>query len=133
MSPIQFPGNAEWGAVSQVEARRLASDENIRPFALRVFFAALGESNRIGHACFATGGLAKLLFRADRETGEVIEPSAQGVNRAIRSAKQMGLIKAESCARCLILPRHLWIKEGKGNAACSLHGEGIEGAEWAGP
>jgi hypothetical protein len=129
---IQFPGDAPYGGVNQERAKDLAADDRLSPLALRVFFAAVGWSNRIGHACFERRGLAEVLCYVDKTTGEIVRPRPQGVNKAISKAKSMGLIEPQSDARCLVLSDQLWRKRGKGNASCSYHGVGVAGDHWIG-
>ncbi len=129
---ITFPNNAQWGAVNQEWAKEVARDPDVAPLALRVFFAANGWSNRIGHACFEPGGLREILTIVDRRTGALRQPKRQGVNRAIRHAKAMGLIDESSSARCLVLSGNAWQKRGKGNAVCSIHDVGLAGGHWSG-
>ncbi|WP_459983466.1 hypothetical protein [Nocardioides sp. AN3] len=62
------------------------------------------------------------------QTGELSVPSAQAVNKAVVAAKDMGIIHADSGARCLLLPHYLWQKNGKGSASCGYHGQGKAGA-----
>jgi hypothetical protein len=131
-SSIRFPDDAPYGAVNQEAARALASSEEVRPLAWRVQWAAVGWSNRVGHACFAAGALAEILCSVDKETGEVKKPTPQGVYKAIRAAVAAGVISEESRARCLVLPRALWQKGGKGNSSCSEHDVGVVGATWTG-
>lgn len=114
---ISFGPNAPWVATSQLDCRRMAKDKNAdRPLWLRVYFAAVGWTNRIGHAPFAERELAKVLGVADTKY------EAQSVQKAIRAAKRHGLIHADSGARCLVLPRAHCQKEGLGSGSCQFHG-----------
>ena len=112
----------EWGSVDQHAARRLARDPDVKPLAMRVMFAAVGWSNLIGHAEFASGGLALVLQNADPKTGEISIPSRNQVNAAIRRAEQMGLVGDESSRFCLLAPTWWEKSGGTGGKTCNHHG-----------
>jgi hypothetical protein len=111
---ISFGPNVPWGAVSQFDCRRRAKMQG-SPLWFRVYFAAIGWANRIGHAEFAEGQLADIL---DREGSPY---PGQDVQKAITAAKRHGLIQPESGARCLVLPGHHFQKDGKGTGSCKVH------------
>lgn len=114
---INFSGGDSWGAVSQTDCQRKARDPDL-PLFLRVYFAALWKANRIGHAEFAEGALATVL--ADK-AGKPL--SRQSASNAVGRAKALGLVHEGSGARCLVLPRWHFQKDGKGTAHCVTHGE----------
>lgn len=113
---IGFGPGAPWSAVSQLDCRRRAKDSNSGPSWVRVYFAAVGWTNRVGHAEFAQGELARVLGVSGRPH------AAQDVQKAIRAAKRYGLILPESGARCLVLARTHCQKEGLGGGSCRVHG-----------
>lgn len=113
---IDFGHGRSWGAVSQVEYRRLARDSR-HLHVYRVHFAALGWANLIGHAEFGQDELRGLL--AD-EAGRLPAPSR--VSQAVKGAKDLGLIAGESRARCLVLPHVLFQRGGVGSHGCRTHG-----------
>ncbi|MCZ2811258.1 hypothetical protein O2W15_07380 [Modestobacter sp. VKM Ac-2979] len=111
---IRFAG--AWGGLSQVEQRRMAKDD-AHPLPYRVYFAALGRANRVGHAEFSEGELRHLLRRADGT------PRSEGViSNAIAEAKRKGLIHRDSGARCLVLSSQHFQKAGSGSSTCDVHG-----------
>ncbi|MFC8275197.1 hypothetical protein ACFUJR_22165 [Streptomyces sp. NPDC057271] len=105
----------EWAAISRPEYRRMARDTRF-DLAFRVHFAALGKANQLGHAELASGELAAILTRKDGQP----QPK-QGVSRAIKSAKDLGLVSPSSDARCLVLPGHLY-DTARGSLSCKVHG-----------
>lgn len=113
---ISFGPGAPWGAISQKDCRAKARDPLIKPLAVRVYFAALGWGNQVGHAEFAEGALASILAVANGQT-----LTRQAVQKGIASAKGMALIAPESGARCLVLPRHHFQKSGLGSGSCRVH------------
>lgn len=113
---IGFAPGAPWGAISQLDCRAKSRNPLIKPLALRVYFAALGWGNQVGHAEFAEGALASILAG---ESGQVL--TRQAVNKGVAAAKCMGLIGPESGARCLVLPSHHFQKSGLGSASCRVH------------
>jgi hypothetical protein len=87
------------------------------PLQYRVYFAALGWANRIGHAEFGEGALSRIL------SGEDNKPlAAQSVSNAIARAKKKGLVTDESGTRCLVLGSWRFQKAGLGSASCRTHG-----------
>lgn len=113
---IGFGPGAPWGAISQLDCRAKARNPLIKPLALRVYFAALGWGNQVGHAEFAEGALASLLAG---ENGQAL--TRQAVQKGMTAAKAMALIAPESGARCLVLPGHHFQKNGLGSASCRVH------------
>lgn len=113
---IGFGPGAPWGAISQLDCRAKARDHRIRPLAFRVYFAALGWGNKVGHAEFAEGALASILGPQD---GPPL--TKQAVQKGITAAKSMALIAPESGARCLVLPGQHFQKNGLGSASCRVH------------
>ncbi len=91
--------------------------DDAHPLTYRVYFAAMGRANRIGHAEFAEGELRHLLRRPDGTLR-----SESSISNAIREAKGKRLIHPDSGARCLVLPSHHFQKAGKGSAVCDAHG-----------
>ena len=110
-----------YGAVDQLAARRLARDPDTGPLLLRVMFAAIGWSNLIGHAEFASGGLAMVLQSSDPQTGEMSMPNRGQVNTAIRRAEASGLV-ADGSSRFCLVTADWWEKAGgKGGRSCGHH------------
>jgi hypothetical protein len=108
---IVFGAGVPWAAVSQLDARAKARNKGTGVLAVRVYFAAVGWGNQIGHAEFASGDLA-----------EILGTGAQGVTKAIRAAKDAGLVDDLSSARCLVLSGWHFQKSGHGTGACAHHG-----------
>lgn len=119
MSGINFE---QWGAVDQLEARRMARDPDLKPMAYRVMFAAIGWANLIGHAEFAGGGLAVVLQKSNPRTGEMSIPGQQHVSNVIREARARGLVGDGSNVRCLVVPDWFEKAGGTGGRTCSEHG-----------
>lgn len=118
---INFAAGSDWAAVAQVEMRRWATDDRVTPLAVRVLLAALSRVGRDGHAQFASGELAEMLGKLNIKTGEVSRRDGSTVSDAIKTAKHLGFIEPESCARCLVLSRHV-VQKGKGSTKpCSWH------------
>lgn len=113
---IGFGPGAPWGAISQLDCRAKARNPHVKPLALRVYFAALGWSNQLGHAEFAEGALASILAG---ENGQVL--TRQAVQKGMAAARAMSLIAPESGARCLVLPGYHFQKSGMGSASCRVH------------
>ena len=89
----------------------------------RVHFAALGWANRLGHAEFSEGDLARLLAKGGQPL------SRQSVGDAVARARVLGLVAPASGVRCLVLGAHQFQKEGQGTRSCRWHGEeGIRAA-----
>jgi hypothetical protein len=105
-----------WGGISQTEQRRMAKDD-VHPLPYRIYFAALGRANRIGHAEFSEGELRHILCRSDGTPR-----SESSVSNALRDAKARGLVHRDSGARCLVLPSHHFQKAGLGSGSCDVHG-----------
>ncbi|MFD4173855.1 hypothetical protein [Streptomyces anulatus] len=105
----------DWAAISRPEFRRMAKAPGT-PLHLRVFFAALGSANQLGHAELAPCELADILRRADGTA----QPK-QAVSRAVREAKTHGLLHPSSNARCLVLSPHMY-DVGQGSLSCRTHG-----------
>ncbi|MET7837740.1 hypothetical protein ABZT45_03815 [Streptomyces sp. NPDC005356] len=82
----------------------------------RIHFAALGWANQVGHSDFKGERLAEILV----DKNGVI-PDAPNVSRAIRKAKEIGLIGQESKAACLVLPSYMFQKAHVGSRTCSVH------------
>lgn len=109
-----------WGALSQAEALRLARDPDTAPLHVRVFFAAVGTANTIGHATFEAGQLADLLPRRDGT-----QPHRTHLANAIRRAVHTGLLLPGSGVRCLLPAAELWDRAGgRGTRTCTWHGIG---------
>lgn len=107
-----------WGAVGQAEALRLARDADTGPLHVRLFLAAIGRANTIGHAEFAPGELACLLPRGDGRT-----PHRTHLANAVRRAVSSGLLLAGSGSRCLLPSPGLWDRAGgHGSRSCAWHG-----------
>ncbi|MGW6922510.1 hypothetical protein ACWGA9_14745 [Streptomyces sp. NPDC054950] len=113
---IGFGPGAAYGAISQEDCRAKARNPLIKPLALRVYFAAVGWGNRLGHAEFAENSLASILAG---ENGQAL--TKQAVQKGIAAAKAMDLIGPDSGARCLVLPSHHFQKAGLGSASCRVH------------
>jgi hypothetical protein len=113
--PIGFGPGVPWGAVSQAEHRRMAKDQR-HPLAYRVYFAALGFANRLGHAEFGERQLAAILAKGGRPL------SRQSVRDAVDRAKGVGLVHPDSGSRCLVLGAWQFQKDGQGSRSCAWHG-----------
>jgi hypothetical protein len=87
------------------------------PLHYRVYFAALGWANRLGHAQFGEGALGRILSNED---GEPLP--APSVSNAIDRAKKKGLVTPDSGTRCLVLGAWRFQKAGLGSANCLTHG-----------
>ncbi|WP_196255751.1 hypothetical protein [Micromonospora sp. WMMC415] len=112
---INFGGRSHWVAVSALDCQAKAKSERY-PMWLRVHYAALGWTNRVGHAGFSEGKLAEILGYAGHPNGK------QHTNKAIRKAIELDLIHRDSGARCLVLPSHQAQQSGHGSADCKVHG-----------
>jgi hypothetical protein len=112
---IGFGLGLPWGAVSQFEHRRMAKDER-HLLTYRVYFAALGYANRLGHAEFGQAQLATVLAKKGRPL------SRQGVQDAVDRAKSLGLVLPDSGSRCLVLGTWQFQKGGQGTRSCAWHG-----------
>jgi hypothetical protein len=85
---------------------------------LRVAAMAYGCHRRNGHANFKKGELMRLLG-ISRSTN---------LSRAIREAKQYGMIAGESNSRCLVVPPHAVIGgKGDANERCPHHEQDLIG------
>ncbi|MPV50278.1 hypothetical protein GCG21_09735 [Pseudactinotalea sp. HY160] len=72
---------------------------------LRVEFAMRSRvGGEHGHAPFAPGELAEILYRVDPDTGEITPATAEAVRKAIARARMRGAVHHDSTARCLIAP-----------------------------
>lgn len=111
---INFNGHP-WGAVNQAVDRLRAKDPR-HPLVYRIGFAAIGWANNIGHSKLDGLTLAQIL--ADKGN----EPSRQNINKAIRKAKELGLIDPESNARCLVVSPRVFQRGGRGSYSCDEHG-----------
>ncbi|MFF0659265.1 hypothetical protein [Micromonospora tulbaghiae] len=112
---INFNGEP-WGGINQAAQRRRAKDPR-HMLIYRIEFAAIGWANNIGHSKFDGLTLAQIL--ADKRGNE---PSRQTINKAIRNAKELGLVEPESNARCLVAPRRVFQRGGRGSYTCQEHG-----------
>ncbi|WP_067496986.1 hypothetical protein [Actinoplanes sp. TFC3] len=112
-SRITFANNGPWGAYSQREMARWATDEKNGPLWIRVLFAALGRHNSTGHAPFGVGELARILGRT--------EERLDSVSGALRTAKKRGFIHPASNARCIVLPHHTFQKASRDRPPCRVH------------
>ncbi|MFI7661785.1 hypothetical protein ACIBTW_23165 [Micromonospora parva] len=112
---INFNGDP-WGGMNQVAERRRAKDPR-HPLVYRIGFAAIGWANNVGHSRFDGLTLAQIL--ADG-TGD--EPARQTIAKAIRKAKELGLIDPDSTARCLVVSRRVFQRGGRGSYTCDEHG-----------
>lgn len=113
---INFGHNSPWGAISQTAFRDLARDTG-QTLHYRVWMAALGWANQVGHTDFKGERLAEILVGK----GGVI-PSKQSITNAIARAKKSGLIHDSSNALCLVLPSSMFQKQGVGTRHCDVHG-----------
>lgn len=113
---IHFGHNITWGAVSQTEMHRLATDVR-HGLAYRVHYMALARANAIGHAEFGAGELRELLLnRAGEPTRDTT------VSAALRKARKLGLIQPESTVRCLVLSHHQFRRNDRASRSCRTHG-----------
>jgi hypothetical protein len=101
-SRITFANDGPWGAYSQREMARWATEATSGPLWIRVLFAALGRHNSTGHAPFGVGELARILGRT--------EARLDSVSGALREAKIRGFILPASNARCIVLPHYAFQK-----------------------
>jgi hypothetical protein len=118
---IRFGHGVPWGAVSQLEYRRMAKDQR-HPLMYRVHFAALGWANQIGHAEFAEGSLNSVLAK----DGKPI--SRQSLHAAITRAKGLGLVHDDSGNRCIVLANWQFQKARHGSKTCRVHAIGTASA-----
>ncbi|TYB94064.1 hypothetical protein FXF53_27425 [Micromonospora sp. WP24] len=116
---MRFAG--PWGAVHQTELRRIARSPDAGPGHMRLFMLALAEANQIGHAEFAPNVLREFLGTVNKASGRVKLSAASTVSDAIDKAKRLGMFHEDSCARCLVLPRELFQKAGRGTGSCTYH------------
>ncbi len=116
---------APYGALSQTEIGRLVVGSSL-PLHGRIFHLALAHVNRAGHAEYAPGELQKRLATLNTRTGVISPPSASSVSRAIRKAKEEGLLDEQSSAACLVLSPFLF-QVGTGSGVCRRHGIGRRG------
>jgi hypothetical protein len=117
-------GTASWGAMSQVAIREQARKSGHENY-LRLFFFALADANRLGHAEYEPGALRAALATVDRTTGDVKTPTEAAVSKALRKARDLGLLAPESNARCLVLSPRLF-QRGTGGNACAFHGINVK-------
>lgn len=87
------------------------SSNLVFPDWFRVMALAYGTARANGHACFLRGEMAAHL-----------DIPGTSVSRAIRTAKEYGVIAPESNANCLVVPPHA-VVGGLGNAydRCAVH------------
>lgn len=108
---INFGKNVGYLSMSQKAAELEAKDHRL-PLYMRVRAAAVARADRVGHARFHPGELRDWLG----------VPTAAAASKAIRKAKALGLVKAESSVRCLVLDHHAWQSgKWKGPAECLIH------------
>ncbi|MGY1633804.1 hypothetical protein ACI784_19045 [Geodermatophilus sp. SYSU D01186] len=119
---INFGPNMPWGGVSQREYQRMARDQR-HTLTYRVYFAALGWANQIGHAEFAEKELNGLLGKGGKPL------SRQSLRDAITRATRLDLVLPESGTRCLVLGHWQFQKGWYGTKKCRTHG--IEAARAA--
>lgn len=110
-----------WGGVDQDALRRLALDPMTRPLVYRLMFAAMGWSNKIGHAEFGRGELVRHM-QVVTSTGELVTVSASTLSNELATARARGLIGEGSTARCLVTPEWFAKTGGRGGTACKHHG-----------
>lgn len=113
---IHFGPGITWGAVSQTELHRLATDVR-HELKYRVHYIALARANAIGHAEFSSGELQQLLRN---KGGEPTRDTT--VSGAIRAARDLGLLHPDSKARCLVLPRYQFQRNDRASKSCRTHG-----------
>ena len=113
---IYFGPGITWGAVSQTEMHRLATDVR-HELAYRVHYMALARANAIGHAEFGAGELRELLRN---KAGEPTRDTT--VSAAVRKARDLGLIQRESTVRCLVLSQHQFRRNDRASRSCRTHG-----------
>lgn len=120
---IRFPDGDDWGAVSRVEARRLALGGYGIEIETRLMFLAMSKSSRIGHATFRPGEIRQLLVRPDGDG--VLKPLGdRAFGDALNRAIDKGLIESQKSRRCLILPAQLWQQSRHGSWTCDYCGIG---------
>lgn len=108
---INFGKNVGYLSMSQKAAEQEAKDIRL-PLYLRVRAAAVARADRVGHARFRPGELQEWLGVS----------TSTAVSKAVRKAKTLGLVRAESKARCLVLDHYTWQSgKWKGPAECLIH------------
>ncbi|GIG92377.1 hypothetical protein [Plantactinospora endophytica] len=112
---INFNGDP-WGGMNQAAQRRKAKDPR-HALVYRVEAAAIGWANNIGHSRFDGLTLRQILT-----DGRGNEPSRQIIDKAVRKAKELGLIEPESNSRCLVVSRRTFQRGGRGSYICQVHG-----------
>jgi hypothetical protein len=105
---IDFGLGVKWVAASQPTMTLWSRNPGLG-LRERVLFAAMGRVDPTGHAPFGVGELASQLGAKDGS-----------VSKAIRQAKEAGLIHADSQARCIILPGYAF-QRGKGQQVSCPH------------
>lgn len=93
------------------------------PVWLRLASLAFGKHKANGHANFGAGEIAKMLGKRGPD-GHVKPLSDSAVSNAIRRAKELGFVAAQSCARCLVVPPHA-VSNGLGHVyeRCRVHAD----------
>jgi hypothetical protein len=81
----------------------------------RVYFAALGWVNQIGHAEFAEKALNRVLSKDGKPL------SRQSLRDAITRATSLGLVLQESGNQCPVLGHYQFQKEWHGTKSCRVH------------
>jgi hypothetical protein len=118
-NPITLPS---WTAHGDEFASLHVNDAR-HPLQYRLYWLACKRANVAGHAEFGVGQLCQALVIADAQ-GVAHLPSKAAVSKAIKRAKELGLLHSSSDARCLVLPPYGVQRGGTGSASCAHHGVG---------
>jgi hypothetical protein len=87
----------------------------------RILFAALGRMDRLGHARFTKGEIARIVSQVDPATGEITTARADSLSKAISKAKETGYIGHDSRARCITIPHTTAQMEKGAKIICPVH------------
>lgn len=99
-NPVKFP---EWAAVNRDEMGRMGEDPLNKNRELRITWLALARLEPQRHAHFKTGELSKLLEVVGRKTGNLQRPHRNTVKAWIDNLVEIGFLRSDSNARCLIV------------------------------
>lgn len=110
MGAIGFGPGVPYGAYSQPHYQAEAQ-QKVHPLWLRVYFAAMGWHDINGHAPFYINELA-----------EILDVRGDSASRAVKEARERGLICEDSTVRCLRLNPLAHQKGFGGAKSCVPHG-----------
>ncbi|MGW5396733.1 hypothetical protein [Streptomyces sp. NPDC003952] len=106
---IAFGPGVKFGSFNFAEMRRFAADTD-NPMWLRIWFLAMADANRLGHAEYGP-----------TELPEILNTTPATVRKAIREAKARELIRPESKSRCVVVST-LLRKTSQNGSTCTTHG-----------